>query len=224
MGRRAFVSTTTFSPTGGIEGADAVCAQDAMMAGLSGTFQALLATDMASAVSRFAPGLPWVRTDGILLATTGADFDPTAMPPAARGITCYFCHNVKAVTATHNNGLVLAHDQTMRGGVKDPISSPAHRSRFDPLMDSDTNQSEICGSCHDVVTPRGVELERTYQEWLTTIFALPDARFHLSCGGCHMRSSSGRSIRSCPPVTSAAGHRPHRYRSRYRWGRRSRSR
>ena len=32
----------------------------------------------------------------------------------------------------------------------------------------------MCGSCHDVVTPRGVELERTYQEWQTTFFAQPD--------------------------------------------------
>jgi hypothetical protein len=125
--------------------------------------------------------------------TTGADFDPAAMPPAARGITCYFCHNVKAVTATHNNGIELAHDQTMRGAVADPdaVATPAHRSRFDPLMDSDSNQSEICGSCHDVVTPRGVELERTYQEWKTTIFAQPGGLVHLSCGGCHMRSSNG---------------------------------
>ena len=122
--------------------------------------------------------------------TTGADFDPAALPPEARGITCYFCHNVKAVTADHNNGLVLASDQTMRGGVNDPVSSPAHHSRFDPLMDSDHNQSEICGSCHDVVTPRGVELERTYQEWQATFFAERDAAHHLTCGGCHMRSST----------------------------------
>jgi hypothetical protein len=41
-----------------------------------------------------------------------------------------------------------------------------------------------------VVTPRGVELERTFQEWRTTIFASRIARQHLSCGDCHMRSSS----------------------------------
>jgi hypothetical protein len=58
-------------------------------------------------------------------------------------------------------------------------------------MDSDKNQSEICGSCHDVVTPRGVELERTFQEWKGTIFAAAIARQHLSCGDCHMRSSTG---------------------------------
>jgi hypothetical protein len=123
--------------------------------------------------------------------TDGTDFDPAQLPPTAKGITCYFCHNVKSVSDTHNNGLVLADDQTMRGGVTKPVSSPAHRSAYDKLMDSDVNQSEICGSCHDVVTPRGVELERTYQEWQTTFFAQPDPAHHLTCGSCHMPSSTG---------------------------------
>ncbi len=122
--------------------------------------------------------------------TDGRNFDPAAMPAQAKGITCYFCHNVKSVEDTHNNGLVLAHDQTMRGGLADPVRSPAHRSSYDPLMDSDSNQSELCGSCHDVVTPRGVALERTYQEWQTTFFAEPDPAHHLTCGGCHMASST----------------------------------
>jgi hypothetical protein len=122
--------------------------------------------------------------------TTGADFDPVRLPASARGVTCYFCHNVKAVADTHNNGLVLAADQTMRGGLADPVTSQAHHSRYDKLMDSDANQSEICGSCHDVVTPRGVELERTYKEWQTTFFSQPDPLHHLTCGSCHMRSST----------------------------------
>jgi hypothetical protein len=123
--------------------------------------------------------------------TTGADFDPAQLPPAARGITCYFCHNVKSVTDTHNNGLVLAGDQTMRGGVSNPVSSPAHHSTYDKLMDGTVNESELCGSCHDVVTPRGVELERTYKEWQTTFFAQDDPLHHLTCGSCHMSSSTG---------------------------------
>jgi len=122
--------------------------------------------------------------------TKGDDFDPAQLPASARGITCYVCHNVQSVTASHNNGLVLASDQTMRGGITDPAGSSAHRSRYDKLMDSDVNQSEICGSCHDVVTPRGVALERTYQEWQTTFFSQPDPQHHLSCGSCHMRSST----------------------------------
>jgi hypothetical protein len=123
--------------------------------------------------------------------TTGADFDPAKLPAAARGVTCYFCHNVASVQDTHNNGLVLAHDQTMRGGLPGPVSSPAHHAAYDRLMDSTVNKSEVCGSCHDVVTPRGVKLERTYEEWQTTFFSQPDAQHHLSCGACHMPSSDG---------------------------------
>jgi len=123
--------------------------------------------------------------------TTGADFDPAKLPAAARGVTCYFCHNIESVQDTHNNGLVLAHDQTMRGGLPGPASSPAHHSAYDRLMDSTVNRSEMCGSCHDVVTPRGIKLERTYEEWQTTFFSQPDAQHHLTCGACHMPSSDG---------------------------------
>ena len=133
---------------------------------------------------------PMAVANGTVTADNVADFDPAALSPSERGITCYFCHNVDKITADHNNGLVLANDQTMRGGLKNPVTSPAHHSAYDPLMDSDTNESELCGSCHDVVTPRGVALERTFQEWQTTFFATEkDPRHHLTCGGCHMPSS-----------------------------------
>jgi hypothetical protein len=123
--------------------------------------------------------------------TDGTSFDPAQLPASARGITCYFCHNVKSVQDTHNNGLVLAHDQTMRGGLPGPVSSPAHHSAYDRLMDSTINQSEICGSCHDVVTPgHNVDLERTYQEWQSTFFSQDDPQHHLTCGACHMPSST----------------------------------
>ena len=29
--------------------------------------------------------------------TDGTNFDPTTLPPTARGITCFFCHNVKDI-------------------------------------------------------------------------------------------------------------------------------
>jgi hypothetical protein len=116
-----------------------------------------------------------------------ASFDPSQLPAQEQGVTCYFCHDVKAVEADHNNGLVLALDDTMRGGVHDPTDSPAHNSKYDPLMDGATNQSTACGSCHDVVTPtNNVALERTYQEWHTTIFATNPPPNGLTCSQCHM--------------------------------------
>jgi len=118
--------------------------------------------------------------------TDGTDYDPTQLTPQARGITCYFCHDVENVAADHDNGLVLALDDTMRGGVADPSDNDAHHDRFDPLMAGATNQSKMCGSCHDVVTPAGVALGRTYQEWQTTVFATSSPPNGLTCSQCHM--------------------------------------
>ncbi|HTR52277.1 MAG TPA: hypothetical protein VMJ10_16295 [Kofleriaceae bacterium] len=74
VGRRAFVSTTQFTPTSGLASADVACTADATNAGLAGTFRALL-PDTGSAASRFdATGTPWIRVDGIALADTAADF------------------------------------------------------------------------------------------------------------------------------------------------------
>jgi hypothetical protein len=127
---------------------------------------------------------------GLVTTANVAAFDPNTLPPKARGITCYFCHNVDSVTDDHNNGLVLALDDTMRGGARNPVDSPAHNSLFDPEMSSKTNKSAMCGSCHDVVTPApaSVPLERTFTEWKTTVFAHDDPTnmLPLTCSKCHM--------------------------------------
>jgi len=73
-GRRAFVSTTTWTPGGGIDSANLVCANNAAAAHLIGRFGALLATADASAASRFAvDGPPWRLANGVLVAKTAAD-------------------------------------------------------------------------------------------------------------------------------------------------------
>lgn len=140
--------------------------------------------------------------------TDFANFDPAALPPAARGITCYFCHNVQEVTGTHNNGLVLANDQTMRGGVKDPVGTEAHNSKYDVLMASAENRSEMCGSCHDIVVPAHINLnnievpiERTFAEWRATFFNSPDDPLrNLTCSGCHMPTTRDDLIADAPGV------------------------
>jgi cysteine-rich repeat protein len=78
-GRKAFLSNQPWTPTGGLAGADARCTQDAVAAGLTGTFKALLATSSSSAASRFSDGLPWVRLDGVLIVNTPSElFSGTA--------------------------------------------------------------------------------------------------------------------------------------------------
>jgi hypothetical protein len=68
-GRVAFVTTQTFGFSSmGIAKADTLCTNEAQSAGLTGMFKALLATTGASAASRFTlAGMPWYRTDGVLL-------------------------------------------------------------------------------------------------------------------------------------------------------------
>ncbi|HUS30382.1 MAG TPA: multiheme c-type cytochrome [Kofleriaceae bacterium] len=124
---------------------------------------------------------------------SGSNFDPAALSSSTRGITCYFCHNVESIVADHNNGLAIALDQTMRGGAKNPSDSPAHFSEYDTKMASRTNNSEMCGSCHDVTTSAAVHLERTFAEWKTTVFAIQDPANFLpvTCSTCHMTPTDG---------------------------------
>lgn len=67
-GRKVFLSSTAWSPGGGLADADAHCQLDAQGI-LTGTFLALLAVDGQAALTRFdITGTPWVRVDGVALA------------------------------------------------------------------------------------------------------------------------------------------------------------
>ena len=71
-GRLAFVTAGMFTPSSGISAADALCAAEAMAAGRTGTFLALLPVAGAPAANRFdATKGPWVRSDGVPLADSG---------------------------------------------------------------------------------------------------------------------------------------------------------
>jgi len=124
------------------------------------------------------------------------------LPPKLRGITCYFCHNVASVEGTHNNPIVLANDDVMRGSFTDPppVKSPAHASQYSPFMlGSSEKSAQFCGACHDIVLdtpaappPAGngpVKLERTYSEWQDSVFAFGPGRSNLACAAHHMPPS-----------------------------------
>jgi hypothetical protein len=73
-GRIAFLTTTGWSPAGGITAADGVCATEATSHGLNGSFKALLTTSTAAALSRFSlAGAPWIRVDGVRFVDTPMD-------------------------------------------------------------------------------------------------------------------------------------------------------
>ncbi|MDB4954192.1 MAG: Flagellar hook-length control protein FliK [Myxococcales bacterium] len=73
-GRKAFVSQGGLDGTNGPAAADAMCASEALAAGRTGSFKALMATTTATAASRFSTALgPWSRFDGVLLSDTAAE-------------------------------------------------------------------------------------------------------------------------------------------------------
>jgi nitrate/TMAO reductase-like tetraheme cytochrome c subunit len=112
------------------------------------------------------------------------------LPDRQRGVSCYFCHNVVGIEGTHNAKLQLASDNTMRGPIQDPLQPEVHRAEFSEIFDdSNPKSSAMCGGCHDIVTPNGVHLERTLQEYRDGIFsksATGKPPAFASCAGCHM--------------------------------------
>jgi Cytochrome c554 and c-prime len=126
-----------------------------------------------------------------------ADFsDLSAVPKQLQGVTCYFCHNAVNVKDPHNNANIdLANDTTMRAALGNPLKPTAHdvltaKSTYhDPTS---INSSILCGTCHDIMTPNGVHLERTLEEYLQSVQAKPSPASFQSCQDCHMRRNMAK--------------------------------
>ncbi len=114
-----------------------------------------------------------------------------SLPAYEKSVTCFFCHSIDSVGASHANGDVgVAGDLVIRGPLKDPPAqaNAFHASAYSSLLDSQQlDSAKMCGTCHDIVTPAGGHIERTFQEWSSSIFVpTPTCAFN---GTCHMASS-----------------------------------
>ena len=104
-----------------------------------------------------------------------------------QGVTCFFCHSIDGLEGDHNAQVRLADDGVLRGSILDPVENPAHTSVYSPFQDRNTPESSaLCGTCHDIVTPNGTHIERTYTEWQESLYASQDGDFKLTCNSCHM--------------------------------------
>jgi hypothetical protein len=124
-------------------------------------------------------------------ASQGKLVDPASLPLPLRGVGCTFCHGVDATTELHDGALRLAGDGAFRAALESPLATTSHASAYSSLHDRTRPEAAtLCGACHDVRMPNGADLERTFAEWTTTVFAQPgpDAK---TCGGCHMPGSQG---------------------------------
>ncbi len=122
-------------------------------------------------------------------------------PGDGDGVTCELCHRMTSGSlignAQYNIDDVLVGETVARHGpwdYSDGVPLPGtHATTADPF----TGSSELCGTCHDVTTPRerlddagqgmGIPFneQRTYSEWLGSAFAQPGDGFR-SCADCHM--------------------------------------
>ncbi|MFZ5895686.1 MAG: multiheme c-type cytochrome [Myxococcota bacterium] len=141
-----------------------------------------------------------VRCHAPLAVAVGASSDGLnleSLPAALQGVNCYFCHNAKAVEGSHNNPIRLDSEAplTLRAGIGDPLLTRAHASEASPLLTgSHADSAKLCGACHDIVLPAPparapIELERTFKEWQSTLFAPgndPQNPAGVTCIGCHM--------------------------------------
>jgi hypothetical protein len=124
--------------------------------------------------------------------TDGQNLDE--VPAHLKGVTCFFCHSATGTTDDHNGAVELAgaEDLSMRGGLPDPKDNEAHEAEYSELHDrSLLVSSSLCGSCHDIVTPRGVHLERTFEEWRGSLFSHDTVEERQTCGACHMKGRDG---------------------------------
>jgi hypothetical protein len=112
------------------------------------------------------------------------------LPAAEKNVTCFFCHSIDSVGQSHVNADVhIADDLVMRGELKDPVANTVHASAYSPLHDDEQLASaQACGSCHDILSPKGAHIERTFQEWQGSIFSAGTTC--TANGNCHMPSTS----------------------------------
>jgi hypothetical protein len=123
--------------------------------------------------------------------TTKDGLNVSSLDPGHRAVTCYFCHSVESTNGPlHNNPLQLATDGVMRAGISDPMPVAQHDSAYSPFVDGKNDSSVVpCGSCHDIVLPNGLALERTFSEWKKSHFA--GAGMKTGCAACHMPGRPG---------------------------------
>ena len=139
-------------------------------------------------------------TDGLNLPELTADCANPTNPSGCGllGVTCYFCHSIESVDTAHefNAGVTLASDLVMRGEFSDPVPTPVHGAKYSPFHDrKQADSAALCGACHDIHSPVGGHIERTFEEWQASPFSgEADAGAGASAGevltcagsGCHM--------------------------------------
>ncbi len=118
------------------------------------------------------------------LGFTPPFYDEASLPPVGRrGVSCAVCHSITEVKQPANADVRFEPLAGFHGPISDPAENSFHASQFAPMFTT----SELCSGCHNVVNPRGVNIENTFNEWESS----PAAAEGKQCQDCHMPAYEG---------------------------------
>jgi hypothetical protein len=111
-------STTQTAALGGLAGADAICAQRALAAGLAGTYRAWLSTSTVNAIDRLGSASGWVRPDGKPVLNSVADIAQSKLfyPPRLDEFGNDLGADPVVMTATGRDGTLADTNTTITCG------------------------------------------------------------------------------------------------------------
>jgi hypothetical protein len=138
--------------------------------------------------------------------TQNLDLDPIGMS----GVTCTACHSITNVIDTKNARVVYTPNGIMHGPIADPVDNEFHPSAYSPLHDNEAEGfGALCGTCHNVVNPKGATIEQTFDEFLES-----DLRDQgEDCVTCHMPLYTGKAAvgPDAPPAEELPDRTLHRH-------------
>lgn len=106
-------------------------------------------------------------------------------PMIGRGVVCVTCHTMSEVEATLNAQFKLD-----GSAIQGPTGSEAANEAHPTVKSEHLGESKMCGTCHNVVNPKGALLENTFSEWYASEYNSGDAN-HQGCQDCHMPEFQG---------------------------------
>jgi hypothetical protein len=101
------------------------------------------------------------------------------------GVTCDFCHSVRATRADAQKPFVLEVGRLKSGPLRD-AKPTVHAASYSEVYSSST----LCAPCHQFTNDRHFDVLTTYSEWRASEYP---AR-NVTCQTCHMRAVTGKVV------------------------------
>ena len=119
------------------------------------------------------------------LGLAPVNYENEDLPPIGlHGVSCQACHRISHVLEARNASFEYDSSSVIFGPLRQPVANTYHTSEYNAIFET----SELCGACHNVVNPREIKIENTFDEWLQS----PAAAAGQTCQSCHMPSYEGQ--------------------------------